>query len=92
MRVRDTVSVSAFVDHGLPAYLEQRDARRRIEIAVAATQQPLLAGLADQGVEPVVIAEADAYQQLGAPHLRKITGARLECFGIGRRPARSIRP
>jgi len=83
VRIRDAVSVASFVDHGLSAYLEQRDARRRIEIGVAAAHQPLLARLADERIEPIVVAEADAHDELGVAQLREVPRARLECFRIG---------
>ena len=83
VRIGDAVRVAAFVDDALAAYFEQRDAGRRVEIGVAPAQESLLARLIDQRIEPVVIAEADAYQEVGAPQFAEIARTRLECFRIG---------
>jgi len=48
--------MAAFIDHALPADLQQRDAGGRIEIRLAAAHQPLLARLLDQRIQPVVVA------------------------------------
>ena len=83
MRVGHAVRMAAFIDDALSANLEQRNAGRCIEIGLTPAQQSIVARLIDQGVQPVVVAEADPHQQARAPQFAEIAGTRLECFGIG---------
>jgi hypothetical protein len=77
--------MAALVGHALAGHFEQRNAEGGVEITAAAAHQPLVADLAQQFVEPVIVAEPDAHQQIGPPQLVEVAGPRLECFGIDRR-------
>ena len=55
-------------------------------MGVASAHEPWIAGLLEKPVEPVIIAEADAKDQIRATYLLGITGLRLERLGVdGRR-------
>ena len=82
MRVGDAMRMAAFVHDALSAYFEQRDAGRGVDIGLASAHQALVADLADERVEPVVVAEADAHEQVRAPQFVEVAGTRLEGFGI----------
>ena len=69
MRVGDAVGMPALVDHALAADLQERDAGRGVEIGVAPAHQPPVADLRNQPVEPIIVAEPDADQNVGAAYL-----------------------
>src|SRR6202521_2369844 len=82
VRVRHSMRVAAFVHWGLSANLEKRNAGRRVYVAISPAHQPLVIDLVDELFEPVVVANADAHEQIGVSHFLDIAETRLERFRV----------
>ncbi len=66
---------------GMAAVLPQRS----IDMGCAAAHQPLIGDPGKESVEPMIVAEPDAQQDVRARHPDDVAGTRLKRFGIDRR-------
>jgi hypothetical protein len=85
VRVGDTVSMTAFIDHALPANFEHWNADGGIDIRVAAAHRATVADSSEQRIEPVVVAESHSNHDRGISQPLHVAWTRLERLRIDTR-------